>query len=85
MDEFPVPQPPPSHYEPSEMTIRLLGADGFLSGLQVGRKDPKGFLTFVRGIDEPAVVLVSPGRLIELPFDLGRLGHEAIEVGEPQD
>ena len=82
-DEFPQEQPAKAHYEPAEMTIKLMGADGLLSGLQVGRKDPNGFLTFVRGLEEPAVVLVQPGSLIQLPFDLNRLGNEPVEALEP--
>lgn len=85
LDEFPKNRPLKSSYEPAEMTVRLLGANGLLSGVQVGRKDPNGFLTFVRGIDEPEVVLLSPGRLIEMPFDLSRLGHEKVDVVEPED
>ena len=80
VDEFPQQQPPLGNYDPAEMTITLHGKDGFLSGIQVGRKDPNGFLTFVRGLDEPTVFLVSPGSLIRLPFDLERLGYEPVEV-----
>ena len=80
VDEFPRQQPDAKHYSPAQMTVKLYGEDGLLSGIQVGKKDPKGFLTFVRGVDEPTVFLVSPGRLINLPFDLERLGFEQVEV-----
>jgi hypothetical protein len=80
IDEFPASQPDPRYFEPAEMTVKLLGEDGLLSAVQVGRKQPDGFLTFVHGLDEPAVFLVSPGKLIELPFDLSRLGYEQVEI-----
>ena len=83
VDEFPQTQPSTASYEPSEMTIKLIGAQGVLSAVQVGRKDPNGFLTFLRGLDEPAVVLVQPGKLIQLPFDLNRLGAEAADPQNP--
>jgi hypothetical protein len=77
---FPKAQPDSSLYEPPELVVTLYGADGILSGLRVGRKDPNGLNSFASGIWDQAVTLVSPLTLIELPFDLDRLGTDEIEV-----
>jgi len=42
-------------------------------------------LVFARGIDEPAVFLVSPTVLIQLPFDLDRLKAAGTEMPAEAD
>ena len=83
--DFPAAQPRPALFDPAEMTIRLVGTAGPLSGIQIGRRDPNGLLVFCRGLDEPAVFLVSPMVLIELPFDLDRFKPVGVEVPPEAD
>jgi hypothetical protein len=79
--EFPPAQPDSSLYEPPELTVSLFGEAGSpLSGLRVGRKDPRGLLVFARGLGDRAAFLVSPATLIQLPFDLERLGVDEREA-----
>jgi len=70
---FPAQQPPRSAYDPPVITVMLYAGDTLVSGIEIGRKDPKGMLTFAHGAGEPAAFLLSPATLINLPFDLQRL------------
>jgi hypothetical protein len=78
--EFPPSQPAAALVEPPHLQIILHGRNGPLSGLRVGSKDPHGMLTFARGWKDRAAFLVSPAQLINLPFDLQRLGTGETEV-----
>ena len=78
--EFPQSQPKEALVEPPQLQIVLHGRNGPLSGLRVGLKDPHGMLVFARGLKDRAAFLVSPALLIELPFDLQRLGTGETEA-----
>lgn len=73
VDGFPDQQPQRGVYDPPTVSVQLYAGEKLVSGLELGTKDPHGLHTFSRGPGEPAVFLVSPASLINLPIDLDRL------------
>lgn len=79
--EFPARQPERSLVDPPEWSVDLSGVEGYLSGLRVGRRDPRGGLhTFAYAVGDQALFLISPMVLLNLPFELERLGTGEFEV-----
>jgi hypothetical protein len=79
--EFPTQQPERSVVEPPEWSVDLWGPSGLLSGVRIGRRDPRaGLHTFAYGLGDRAVFLVSPAVLINLPFEIERLGTGEFDV-----
>jgi hypothetical protein len=76
---FPPQQPGPALYQPTEIQVLLYTDSGPVSGIEIGRKDPRSMNLFARGPREPAVFWISPAALLDVPFDLDRLKPE----GEP--
>jgi hypothetical protein len=70
---FPAQQPARPAYEPASIALTLEADGRPVSGLEIGKKDPRGLFSFARGPGEPAVFLVSPAVLLNIPFDLERL------------
>jgi len=85
VQDFPARQPARSEFEPALFRIELFAGDRQISGLEVGRKDPKGMYTFARGLGEPAVFLISPAALLSLPIDLERLQADEVPAPEGAD
>jgi len=78
---FPDRQPGRDAVEPPEWSIDVYGESGLLSGLRIGRRDPRGGLhVFAQGFRDRAVFLLSPAVLLNLPFDIERLGTGEAEV-----
>jgi hypothetical protein len=80
VEEFPKEQPAASVVEPPEWQIELYGAGSWLSGVEVGRRDPNGLHTFVRGSNDEWWFLVPVTTLIGLPFDLDQYKAGEVEV-----
>ena len=83
--EFPKSQPPPAVVQPIEWRIDLFGADRWLSGIEVARRDPNGLHTFVRGTYDEWWVLLSVPTMIGLPFDLERFQLKEAQVEDGSD
>ncbi len=80
--EFPDSQPAAAVVDPIEWRVDLYGEDGWLSGIEVARRDPNGLHTFVRGRYDEWWVLLPVTTMIGLPFDLERYKMEGVEVEE---
>ena len=79
--DFPQQQPGRDVVEPPAWSIDVYGANGLVSGLRIGHRDPKGGLhVFAQGPWDRAVFLLSPALLLNLPFDIQRLGTGETEV-----
>lgn len=79
---FPEEQPPRALVEPPEWRIDLYGEQGWLSGLEIGQRDPNGLHTFVRGTHDAWWVHLPVTSLIALPFDLERYGTDEVQVDD---
>jgi hypothetical protein len=80
--DFPPTQPAASLYDPPRVEVRLFAGAREVSGIALGRKDPRGLNAFARAPGEPAVFLLSPAALLKVPFDLERL--EADDAPAPE-
>jgi len=81
VSEFPAVQPGRSAVDPAEWRVDLYDDQGLVSGVRIGRRDPKaGLHVFAQGVRDRAVFLVSPAVLIQMPFDLERLGTGEVEL-----
>ncbi len=81
---FPDAQPVAKMYDPPALAIQLFSAGRQVSGLDIGKKDPRGFNLFARGPGEPAVFYLSPADVLRLPFDLERIqAEETTAPGSP--
>ncbi len=79
--QFPATQPARSAVDPAEWRVDLYDTSGLISGVRIGRRDPKaGLHVFAQGVRDRAVFLVSPAILIQMPFDLERLGTGEVEL-----
>ncbi len=79
--EFPEKQPALVQLVPPQWSVDLYGDNGLLAGLRIGRRDPRGGVNVVaQGLGDRAAFLLAPTVLINLPFDLERLGTGEIEV-----
>ena len=79
--DYPAQQPGPNAVSPPAWNIDVYDANGLRSGLRIGRRDPKGGLhVFAQGLRDRAVFLLSPAVLLNLPFDIQRLGTGETEV-----
>jgi hypothetical protein len=70
---YPVRQPPASSYEPASLQVLLFDGSTQVSGLDIGTKDPNGIHLFAHAPGEPAVFLLSPAALLQIPWDLEKL------------
>ncbi len=81
VSQFPAEQPARSAVDPAEWRVDLYDDKGLVSGVRIGRRDPKaGLHVFAQGVRDRAVFLVSPAVLIQMPFDLERLGTGEVEL-----
>ena len=79
--EFPEKQPALVQLVPPQWSVDLYGENGLLTGLRIGRRDPRGGVHVVaQGLGDRAAFLLAPTVLINLPFDLERLGTGEIQV-----